>query len=258
MLKDRVILVTGSHSGIGYSTAQLCQEYGAKVVIHGRDSEQLKISAEKLGPDVLAITADLENPNAPGDIIKQVISHHGRIDGLVNNAARLDRSTLDTLSVDVFDQVMTVNVRAPLMLIKAALPHFEEQKNGGSIVNVGSINAYCGAQNLLAYSASKAALMTVTRNLGDSLGSRSIRVNQINVGWTLTENEHRLQLSEGQPANWLENIPKSFAPSGSILEPKQIAEHIAFWLSDRSAPITGQVYEAEQYPVIGRNPISER
>lgn len=83
-----------------------------------------------------------------------------------------------------------------------------------------------------------------------------MRVNQLNVGWTYTETEHAVQLAEGRPENWLDEIPARFAPSGSILRPEHIAPHVLFWLSDQSWPVNGQVYEVEQYPVIGRNNIN--
>lgn len=176
----------------------------------------------------------------------------------MNNAGIFPRCNIEQVDADVFDQVFHVNTRAPLLLCQAAIAAFRKQGNGGSIVNVGSINAYCGQTDLLVYSMSKGALMTMTRNLGDSLGPEKIRVNQINVGWTLTETEHQTQINEGQPEDWLDQVPAAFAPTGTILRPEQIAPHALFWLSDQSYPVTGQVYEVEQYPLIGRSKIAER
>jgi len=85
-----------------------------------------------------------------------------------------------------------------------------------------------------------------------------VRINQVNVGWTETENEHKLQRAEGRPEDWLDHIPPLFAPRGMILRPREVAAHVVFWLSHQSAPATGQAYEVEQYPVIGRNRISTR
>lgn len=251
-MKDRVILVTGSNEGIGFAIAQLCHERGAKVVLHGLDPIALAASAKKLGPDVKFVDADLLDENAPGKIIDFVLTHHGRIDGLVNNAGRLDRCTLENASTELTNQLFTVNFRAPLMLIKAAVAQMKQQGIRGSIVNIGSVNAACGAPNLLVYSATKAALETMTKNLGATLAHNQIRVNQINVGWTATESEHRIQLSEGQPENWQEIIPEDYKPSGALLSAEQVARHAVYWLSDESAPVTGQVYEVEQFPIIGR------
>lgn len=212
----------------------------------------------RLGDRAAAYVGDLSDPETPRRLVEACVERFGRLDGLVNNAAMLTRSTIEDFSAAHFDQMAAVNIRAPLLLIQHALPYLERNESSGAIVNIGSINAYCGAPNLLAYSATKAALMTTTRNLGDALGGRNIRINQVNVGWTLTENEHRMQLSEGQPEDWLDHLSPVFAPRGMILKPAEVAHHVLFWLSEQSAPATGQVYELEQYPVIGRNRISAR
>ncbi|MFT4958946.1 MAG: NAD(P)-dependent dehydrogenase (short-subunit alcohol dehydrogenase family) [Paracoccaceae bacterium] len=251
MQTDKVVLVTGSASGIGFAIAKKCHAQGAKVVLHGLDAGELETAAQKLGADVSYIVADLIDPAAPQKIVDFVIEKHGRIDSLVNNAARLDRCTLKTATSDLVDAMFAVNFRAPLMLIQAATAVMEQQ-GGGSIVNIGSINASCGAPTLLVYSATKGALATITRNLGFALGPKGVRINQIDVGWTATENEHRIQTTEGRPENWHELVHESYTPSGALLTADQIAEHAVFWLSDQSAPITGQVYEVEQYPMIGR------
>ncbi|MEL6316896.1 MAG: SDR family oxidoreductase [Pseudomonadota bacterium] len=262
MLEGGKILVTGAKAGIGFAIAKACVDAGAAVALHARDQADLTDALSKLGAEAKGVAGDLSDPEAPARIVADAAEALGGLDGLVNNAALLNRSTLDDATAAHFDAMFAVNARAPLLLIQAALPHFERAAAqggaGGAVVNIGSINAHCGAPNLLTYSASKAALMTATRNLGDALGGRPIRINQINVGWTLTENEHQLQLSEGQPEDWLERVPKEFAPRGMILKPEEIAAHAVFWLSERSAPATGQVYELEQYPLIGRNRISTR
>lgn len=257
MLEHRHIFVTGSHAGIGYAIAAACVAEGARVCVHARNADQARASAERLGASY--VVGDLLESAGSAALVDAAAEAMGGFDGLVNNAAAMDRSTIDDLTTDHIDKMLSVNFSAPLMLIKAALPRLEARGgHGGAIVNVGSINAHCGAPNLLAYSASKGAMMTATRNLGDALGGRGVRVNQVNVGWTLTESEERLQRAEGQPEDWKDRLPKAFAPRGSILAPEEVAQHVAFWLSDKSAPATGQVYEMEQYPLIGRNQISER
>ncbi len=252
MMENRVILVTGANEGIGFSIARTCHDRGAKVVLHGLDADALETSARALGPDASFIAADLNEADAPTRIVDFVIDQHGRIDGLVNNAAALDRCTLDTVSADLIDRMFAVNLRAPVMLIQAAAAQMAKQKSGGNIVNIGSVNASCGAPTLLIYSATKGAMATVTRNLGATLGPDHVRINQINVGWTVTENENRIQAAEGQPENWHDLVPDDYKPSGALLSPDQIARHAAFWLSDESAPVTGQVTDVEQYPMIGR------
>jgi NAD(P)-dependent dehydrogenase (short-subunit alcohol dehydrogenase family) len=257
-LSNRVILVTGAYSGIGFACAKACIDAGAEVAIHARRAEELPRALEQLGQRASGVTGDLSDGGTPQALIAEVLHRHGRIDGLVNNAAMLTRSTIETVTHDLLQAMLAVNVVGPLLLIKAALPYLERAVNGGTIVNIGSINAWCGAPNLLAYSASKGALMTATRNLGDALGGRNVRINQINAGWTATETEHKLQLAEGHGEDWQAHLPKEFAPHGRLLEPREVAAHVTFWLSPASAPVTGQVYELEQYPILGRNRIAIR
>lgn len=257
MLKNKVILITGSTNGIGAAAARHCVAEGASVMIHGRKEECAKKLVKELGETSRFLLADLMDENSYVYLITETVKKFGRLDGLVNNAGIYPRNTIDSATLDVCEKVMRVNFYAPLLLCKAAVEVFRKQKAGGTIVNIGSINAYTGQPDLLIYSASKGALMTMTRNLADSLGSELIRVNQLNVGWTPTENEICLKISEGLPEDWQEKIPKKYAPSGRLLSPDNVAAHAVFWLSDQSAPVSGVVYEVEQYPIIGRNRLND-
>ena len=152
-----------------------------------------------------------------------------------------------------FDHVFAINARAPLLVAQRAVAAFKAQGQGGAIVNIGSVNAYAGAYNLLAYSMSKGALMTMTRHMADAFATDLIRVNQLNLGWILTETEKRIQRQEGRPDDWYLNVPKSIAPIGGLLTPEHVARHVLFWLDHASAPITGQSYEVTQTPSLGRS-----
>jgi NAD(P)-dependent dehydrogenase (short-subunit alcohol dehydrogenase family) len=150
-------------------------------------------------------------------------------------------------------RLLNVNTIAPFLLIKAALPHLTEQH--GCVLNIGSVNAYSGEPNLLAYSVSKGALMTLTRNLGDTLHRENgVRVNQINPGWVLTETERERKKEHGLAEDWYADLPAVYAPAGRILWPHEIAAAAIYWLADESGPISGQVVDLEQHPFIGRNP----
>lgn len=258
MLNDKTIIVTGSSSGIGLAIAKSCLQAGANVLLHGTRENLLKEAADQLGNKAAWIACDLSNKDAATKITRAAIENFGRLDGLVNNAGVFPRNNIHEADADLFDDIFQINARAPMLLCKEAVKIFKQQKSPGSIVNIGSINAHCGQTDLLIYSMSKGALMTMTRNLGDALGPDKIRVNQLNVGWTLTDTEHKTQMREGHPEDWLDHIPETFAPSGTILRPEQIAPHALFWLSDQSVPVSGQVYEVEQYPLIGRSKTAER
>ncbi len=254
-LKDKVIIVTGSTTGIGEAIARRCIAEGASVLIHGtrRDAGEQVIAS--LGAAATLHIDDLSEAGAAPRLIAAALSAFGKLDGLVNNAAWLVRSNIHTTDAALFDRAMAINVRAPLLLIKAAMESLEATR--GSVLNIGSINAYTGEANQLAYSVSKGALMTLSRNLADALGRQGVRVNHFNVGWVLTPNEYQLKISEGLNPHWPEHIPAAYAPSGRILTPEHIAGAAVYWLSDESRPISGSVLELEQYPVIGRNPLKE-
>jgi NAD(P)-dependent dehydrogenase (short-subunit alcohol dehydrogenase family) len=128
-------------------------------------------------------------------------------------------------------------------------------QTGGSVINIGSVNAWSGEPNLMPYSVSKGALMTLTRNLGDTLMREDgVRVNQINPGWVLTENEAKRKREHGLKDDWYADLPKVYAPAGRILWPEEIAACAAWLLADECGPISGQVFDLEQHPFIGRNP----
>lgn len=257
LLKDKIILITGSSTGIGAAIARLCVKAGAKVMLHGLEKNLALELVEELGADIAGyILTDLTDIQADIKIVKATLDKFGKLDGLVNNAGISPRHNIDSVTYEELDRVMRVNFYAALLISKEAINIFRKEKLHGSIVNIGSLNAHCGQTDLLIYSCTKGALMTMTRNLADALGIEQIRVNQLNVGWTATPNEIALKKKEGLPDDWQNKIPKLYAPSGKLLSPEQVASHVVFWLSDYSAPVSGAVYEVEQYPVIGRNLIN--
>ncbi len=252
-LAGKAILVTGSSTGIGYAMAERLVAEGARVLVHGRDQGEIDDAVARLGASSSGFAGDLAEPETAQELVDATIAAFGRIDGLVNNAGIYPRGVLGETTASFFDHVFAINTRAPLLCAEAAIRAFRAQGSGGAIVTVGSINAWCGLSTLTVYSMSKGALMTMTRNIADAVGTERIRANQLNVGWTWTANEDATQRKEGKPAGWEKNVPKRNAPTGRIMQPEEIAAHTAFWLSDDSAPVSGQIYEAEQFPVIGRS-----
>ena len=255
MLKDKVVLITGSSSGIGLASAKAAIEAGAQVILHGGNLAKLQAAAASLG-GVHWVQGDLSQPDAAEEIAEDAISKLGRIDVLVNNAAIFPRTELEASDGEAFDRIFAINARSPLLLSRRIIAHMTDKGIKGALVNIGSVNAYSGQPDLLVYSMSKGALMTMSRNIADGCAPRGIRVNQLNVGWTLTETEIETQRAQGRPDSWQESIPAEFAPTGRILLPEEVARHVVFWSSDHSAPITGQVYDVEQYPFLGRNVMS--
>ncbi|MEM7127400.1 MAG: oxidoreductase [Chloroflexota bacterium] len=254
MLKDKVVLITGSTTGIGEAIARRSVAEGARVMVHGRREESAQEICRELGEDAAAyVTADLADAASGSQTIQATVERFGRIDCLVNNAASTARSDIDTTTPEFFDKMIAINLRAPLFLIQAAMPHFRAQGHG-TVLNIGSINALSGEPNLLAYSASKGGLQTLTRNLANTHATEKIRFNQLNVGWVTSENEIALKISEGLAPDWYKNVPPEYAPFGRLQTPEQIASHAVFWISEQSYPANGVVYEVDQTSPYGRNP----
>ena len=255
-LDGKAIIITGSTTGIGEAMARRCVAEGARVLLHGRDTQRGRRLADEMGAAVALHLDDIGDPEAPRRIVDAALSAFGQLDGLVNNAALIVRSTVDTTDAALFDQVMACNVRAPLLLVQAALPHLVASQ--GCVLNIGSVNGYGGESVLLAYSVSKGALLTLSRNLADGLAPRQVRVNHFSVGWVLTENEIRYKIADGQPEDWPQHVSRQFAPAGRMTQPEEVAGAAVYWLSDESRPFSGSVIDLEQYPFLGRNPTKEK
>jgi NAD(P)-dependent dehydrogenase (short-subunit alcohol dehydrogenase family) len=256
-LKDKVVIVTGSTQGVGEGIARRFVAEGALVLVHGLERELGERVVRELGGERAALhVSDLSRAEAAQELVDVCVRRFGRVDALVNNAAKPLRATLEQTDAATFDYVIALNLRAPLLLIRAALPFLKQSK--GSVLNIGSVNAYCGAANLLPYSVSKGGLMTLTRNVADALCYEGVRVNQLNLGWVLTEGEKRLMETGGHPPDWWRHPARDGAPSGALMTPEQVATAAVYWIGDESRPVTGSVLELNQYPVIGRNSVKEK
>ena len=236
--------------GIGEAIARRIVKLNGRVLVHGLENDLTETVANSLGMPY--IVGDLSLPSVCEGIIAKAMEEFGEIHGLVNNAGAVLRNLIEENDADFWDRVMNINARAPMLLIRAALKPLSVSK--GYVVNIGSVNAYSGEPNLLAYSASKGALMTMTRNLGDTLHrDYGIKVNQINPGWVLSEGEKKRKIAEGMDDNWFSKLGKDEAPSGRMISPEDIAFTTVNFLTDQFGPISGQVIELSQFPFIGRN-----
>ena len=257
-LQNKVIIITGSTTGIGKAIALRCVAEGARVVIHGLEETLGRSVVAELGDGKAVLhIEDISQEGAPDRLVNLAVQSFGKLDAVVNNAAMVVSSNIHNTDKSFIQKVLEVNTIAPFQLIKAALKYLTEQH--GCVLNIGSVNAWSGEPNLFAYSVSKGALMTMTRNLGDTLfRENSVRVNQINPGWVLTETEKKRKKDHGLPADWYKDLPSVYAPAGRIILPEEIAAGAVYWLADESGPISGQVVDMEQYPFIGRNPPKDR
>jgi NAD(P)-dependent dehydrogenase (short-subunit alcohol dehydrogenase family) len=250
-LVNRVALITGSTSGIGKGMAEHFAALGARVVVHGRDAQagtRLVETIRSRGGEAAFLEGDLAQEAVCVSLVQGAVERFGGLDILVNNAASTSRAPIESATTAFWDRMMAINLRAPFILMREALAAMKA-RGGGSIVNIGSINAYCGMDTLGPYSVSKGALMTLTRNASVGFARHHVRVNQLNVGWTLTEGEDRVKREEeGLGADWLQEAVKT-RPFNRLLSPLDIAHAAAYFASDDSAVITGSVLDLEQFAI---------
>jgi NAD(P)-dependent dehydrogenase (short-subunit alcohol dehydrogenase family) len=249
-MKDMVCLVTGSTCGIGEAIARLFLAEGASVLVTGLEGS-LTWDVASYAERAHIVYGDLPVTDTPQRLVDATLARFGRLDVLVNNAASTARFDLAATTAEVFDRMMAVNVRAPLLLCRAAFPPLRQ--SGGCVLNIGSINGYCGEAALLPYSISKGALHTMSRNLAAAWGVHHIRVNHFVLGWVLTPNEYQVKMGDGLPENWHLDPPADSVPFGTMTSPEAIASAALYWCSRDSWPLSGNTIELEQFPM-GRNP----
>jgi len=249
-LAGQVAIVTGSTQGIGAGIVGRFAQAGARVVVHGLErhrpqGEKLVKIIEGWGNEALLMTGDLKQESHCRDLIRQSVEHFGQLDILVNNAAIYTRGSLETTSVALWDEIFATDLRAPFILCQEAAAHMK-QRSRGCIINIGSVVAYMGFPNIMAYSVAKGGLMTFTKNLADALKKHRIRVNQINPGWVLTEGEHHTRaVEEGLGENWLEEAVRT-RPFGRLLLPADIANAALFFASNEL--LSGAILDYDQMP----------
>ena len=239
-LEGRAALVTGASRGIGAATARALDRAGARVALTGRSTRDLDEVATELSHDPVVIAGDLLDPDAPAAIAVRALAElGGGVDVLVNNAATAAR--LDTVDTDaaLVDEMLAVNVRAPLLLIGALVPAMTE-RGRGSIVNLSSVSSVVGTPRRAAYAASKGALDAMTRSLAIELGPKGIRVNAVAPGVVDTALWAKNKAIPGV----VEGIEQQ-TPLRRWADAEDIADVIVFLASDAARMITGETISAD-------------
>ena len=257
-MHGKVLLLSGASRGVGECVARLAVERGAEgLALVGRDTktgEALAKELTSLGTKTIFITADLAKPEEPARIVEMVDKTFGVVHGLLNSAAETSRGSVWNTTPEMFDSMMSVNVRAPFMLIQGCAKIMKREGVAGAVVNIGSVTGYGGDVNLTHYAISKGALHTLTRNCAYSLMRDRIRVNLLNPGWMDTPTEDATQRKwHNAQDGWLQKA-ESEQPLGRLIKPDELARTIMFLLSDESGLMTGAVIDFDQSVVGAGSP----
>lgn len=230
-------IVTGGGKGIGRAIALGLAQAGARVVVASRTQAELEAVTEEIkqaGGEALAVVTDLTINEQIENLVETTIARFGRIDILVNNAARSVMRPLLELREDGWDKIFDTNVKAVFLLSRAVARHMIQQ-GGGRIINITTVGAERGGRNMAAYHASKAALKMLTMCMAAEWAQYNINVNAVGPGVTRTDFSKPLW---GNP-DLAERIASTI-PKGRIAEPEEIVGAVLFLASDAASYITGQ------------------
>ncbi len=241
-LKDRVAVVTGGVSGIGFAMTTTFLKEGASVVMADVKADQGKAVEEKLKAqgfeNVKFILTDLTNEESIKNLMDQTAATFGSVDVLCNNAAVCIGESVEELSAKAYDIQMNVNVRGAMLAMKYAVPYMKE-RGKGSIVNTASICAMTASPNQAPYTASKGAIVALTRQVAYDYAKFNIRCNAICPSDTRTEMFEQFLAAQPDP-----EATKAFfvsrVPLGRVAEPEEQANVALFLASDDSSFVTGQ------------------
>ncbi|OFK60928.1 hypothetical protein HMPREF2811_03440 [Globicatella sp. HMSC072A10] len=229
-MANKIILVTGSSKGIGKKICEQLLENENIVYGIARSEKEMKDMSTAY-PNFIACIGDITDHTFILEVIKKIRKEHGKLDGLVNNAAIEVNEPIGMINLNMFEKILKVNVIALVDVLQLSA---RIMKNGGSIVNISSNVGLKGNPGQLSYSASKGAVNSITLTAAKELADRKIRVNSVLPGLTNTE-----MIQETDVKFITERI--SHIKLGQIIEPEDVANMVSFLLSDKASMISGQI-----------------
>lgn len=243
--KDKVVLITGGGSGIGEVSARLFAAEGARVVIADWNQAEGQRAADELIkndafmkglPNAIAIQADVSREEAVAELIAKTITSFGQLDVLFNNAAVICPKPLEEIDERSFDQLFAVNVKGVYLMIKHAIPHLRQAK--GAIVNMASLNGLVGQKQNPIYSASKGAVIAMTKSLALDFAVDGIRVNCVCPAGVMTPLLEQWTREQANPAEAVQSL-QAMHPLGRPASPEEVAHAVLYLASEQAAFITG-------------------
>ena len=234
-LANKTALITGGNSGIGLATARLFIAEGARVAITGRKQESLDAAKAELGPNLLAIQADVTDVAATERAVATAVEAFGHLDIVFANAGISGSTPVGGTTLATFEQVLRTNLTAVFFTVQAAAPHL---RDGGSIILNGSVHAVLGMPGYSAYAATKAGVRALSRVMASELSPRRIRVNTVVPGATRTPIWDRLAPDAAAQAALEARISK-MVPLGRLGEAEELAKAVLYLASDDSSYVTG-------------------
>lgn len=238
-LNGKIAIVTGAGQGLGWAIAKRLADDGASLVIADINWEKAQEKSsflQKIGKKAMAIKVDVSRASEVNNMVSQVLEKFGRIDILVNNAGILGPYfPVEEYPEELWDQVIAVNLKGTFLCCKAVIPIMKKQGRG-SIVNIASVAGKEGNANMAPYSASKGAIITLTKTLGKELATSNIRVNAVSPA--LLETEMTQSMTPEQRA-----LLTSKIPMGRLGKPEEVAAVVKFLVSDEASFVTGQCYD---------------
>jgi NAD(P)-dependent dehydrogenase (short-subunit alcohol dehydrogenase family) len=249
-LRDRVCVVTGASRGIGLETSRRLLDAGGRVLMVARDAERLEAAAAEVG-DADWIATDITDPEADERIVATCAEQMGGIDVLVNNAGTSEVKPLDELTDEDWQAQYDLNVMAPMRLMRAAAPRMAG-RGWGRIVNVASSSGKRPSQTNAAYSATKAAQLSISRFFADAYAAAGVLVNAVAPGPTSSElwtgpggMAEQVAAARGITREEALAVQAEKVPLGRFAEPGEIADVVAFLCSERASTVSGAAWSAD-------------